>query len=146
MRKINHRLFTLPNGLELVVAETDRFPMVSICLACPAGSYHDPEGLEGMAHFVEHMHFKGTITKKAGEIFSKAEEVGGKINAITDKHSVMYCLKMPDDKWQLGLDLLEDAVFNSVYDPEEIEKEKGVILAEMNDTTEYHESELYKMY
>ncbi|WP_045217670.1 M16 family metallopeptidase [Desulfonatronovibrio magnus] len=146
MREINPRSFTLANGLKLVVVENDKFPMVSICLTCPAGSFHDPEGLEGMAHFVEHMHFKGTSTRKAGEIFASAEEVGGQISAKTDKHLATYTLKMPDDKWQQGLELLEDAIFNSVYSPDEIEKEKGVILAEMNDTNEFHVSRLHEMY
>ncbi|NTU53088.1 MAG: insulinase family protein [Chlorobiaceae bacterium] len=130
---------TLPNGLRIV---SDRVPYVhSITLGVwiDAGSREDPAGSEGLAHFIEHALFKGTVKRDYVEIARCIEVTGGYIDAWTTKEQTCLCVRCLKEHLHLAFDLLADLICNPVFPPEEIKKEKEVVLEEIasvNDTPE----------
>ena len=90
-----------------------------------------------MSHFLEHMAFKGTTTRSAAAIAEEVEAVGGHINAYTAREQTAYYVKMLKEDTALGFDIIGDILTHSVFEPEELERERGVILQEIgqaNDT------------
>ncbi len=126
-------LFTkiLPNGLTAVIKESHRAPVVAVQVWVKAGSAYETEKQAGITHLIEHMIFKGTEKRKPGELAATIEALGGTINAYTSYDYTVYHCVVPSQHLATALDILEDAVFHSKFDPEELEKEKRVVLEEM---------------
>jgi len=130
---------TLPNGLRIVTNQVPWIHSVTLGLWIDAGSREDPEGLEGMAHFIEHALFKGTRKRDYVQIARCIESTGGYIDAWTTKEQTCLCVRCLREHLHLAFDLLADLVCNPLFPPDEIEKEKEVVLEEIagvNDTPE----------
>lgn len=122
---------TLPNGLTLLLRESHRDPVVELQIWAGVGSADERPGEEGLAHFHEHMLFKGTERREVGEVAGEIEGLGGQINAYTSFDSTVYHATLPAAEWRRGLDVLCDAVRNSIFDEEEIAREREVVLEEI---------------
>ena len=122
----------LPNGLTVLVHEDSRFPLAAIRLFVRAGSAHEQPEQAGISHMLEHMVFKGTATRGPGEAAAQIEGIGGELNAATGFDSTMYIMDVPDDHWVLALEVLQDMIFQAAVDPGELESERQVILAELD--------------
>ena len=124
--------YTLPNGLEVILLENHRAPVVSMLVWIKAGSAVEQEGEYGLAHLMEHMVFKGTPTRGPGEIPREIEGAGGQTNAYTSFDQTVYYIDMAGRFMDRGLDVLADMVFNPALDPVEFEREKEVVIEEIN--------------
>ncbi|MHB1415325.1 MAG: M16 family metallopeptidase [Chloroflexota bacterium] len=124
---------TLANGLRILTADIPHARSVSISIFVGAGSRYEEKPVAGAAHFVEHMFFKGTQQRPTSQQISEAiEGVGGIINAEVGKELAVYWAKVPSPHLDIALDILADILRNSRFDPSEIEKERRVILEELN--------------
>ena len=124
---------TLDNGLRLVTADMPHTRAVSIGVFIGAGSRYETNAQAGISHFIEHLCFKGTSTHPtAADISTVIEGVGGMINAGTDRELTIYWCKVAQPYFATSLGVLVDMLLNSVFDPEEIEKERQVIIEEIN--------------
>jgi len=121
----------LDNGVRIVTEKIPHFRSVSVGVWFSVGSVYENEEDNGMSHFLEHILFKGTKTRTAKEIAQAMDSVGGQLNAFTAKECTCYYSNVMDEHLPLALDILSDMVMNSIMDPVEIEKEKGVILEEI---------------
>jgi len=106
----------------------------SIGVWVSAGGRHETVQQNGIAHFLEHMAFKGTTTRSALQIAEQIEDVGGYINAYTSRETTAYYVRVLNNDVPLAVDILSDILRNSVFDPREIEVERGVILQEIGQT------------
>src|SRR3972149_2828169 len=125
--------YTLKNGLQVIFIDTKTFPTLTTLLLIGAGSRYENEKNNGIAHFFEHMAFKGS--KKYPNSFvisSTIEGLGGVFNAFTSKDHTGYWIKSTAGHFETVIDVISDMVLNSKLDPEEIEREKGVIKEEIN--------------
>jgi len=122
---------TLNNGIRLV---HHRIPgIVAHCgLMINAGSRDETESEHGIAHFIEHMLFKGTKKRKAYHILSRLEDVGGELNAYTTKEETAVHASFMKEHYERAIEIISDITFNSVYPSKEIEKEKEVVIEEIN--------------
>ncbi len=122
---------TLDNGIRLV---HQRIPgLVAHCgIIINTGSCDEKEEEHGIAHFIEHMLFKGTKKRKAYYILSRLEDVGGELNAYTTKEETAVHASFLKDDYERAVELISDITFNSVFPEKEIEKEKDVVLEEIN--------------
>lgn len=127
----DNTLTKLENGMNVLVQRDTRFPMVSLRLYVRAGSAYETDEQAGISHLLEHMVFKGTEKRGPGEVAETIEGAGGYLNAATSFDYTVYIIDIPSDSWKLGLDVLQDMVFNVKLDPEELEREKDVVLAEL---------------
>jgi len=123
---------TLSNGLRVIAEKLPHFKSVSAGIWIKTGSSCETEEQNGISHFIEHMFFKGTKNRTAKQIASDMDKVGGQINAFTSKECTCYHAKVMSEKLETAIDVLSDIVKNSVFDAGEIEKEKGVIIEEIN--------------
>ncbi len=121
----------LANGLTLLLCETHAAPVAEIQIFVRAGSADERPGEAGLAHFHEHMLFKGTARRGVGEIAGEVEGAGGRINAYTSFDVTAYHATVPSDRTQGALDVLADAVRHPAFDPEEIARETEVVLEEI---------------
>ncbi len=127
------RLITLPNGLRIVIIDTKSFPTVTTLLLIGAGSRYETEQNNGIAHFFEHMAFKGSKKYPSSFIISSAiEGEGGIFNAFTAKDHTGYWIKSLAEDFPIVIDLISDMILNPLLLTEEIEREKGVIVEEIN--------------
>ena len=132
----NNNIATLPNGLRII-----HLPSPSSVVYCgigiAAGSRHEEPGEEGVAHFCEHMSFKGTRNRSAIQILNCLESVGGDLNAFTNKEDTTFYAAVQKEHFSRAVDLLTDIVFCSQYPQHEVEHEVDVICDEIesyNDT------------
>ena len=121
----------LSNGLTAIVKENHRAPVVAVQVWVQAGSVYETEGERGITHLIEHMIFKGTEKRGPGEVAKEIESVGGSINAYTSLDYTVYHCVVPKQFLDNALDVLSDAVFHSSFDPEELGREKKVVLEEI---------------
>ncbi len=121
----------LDNGLTAVVKESHRAPVVAVQVWVKAGSAYEKDSQAGITHLIEHMIFKGTKKRGPGELARTIESLGGTINAYTSYDYTVYHCVVPSSHLDTALDILDDAVFHSLFDPEELEREKKVVLEEM---------------
>ncbi len=131
------QLSTLPNGLRVATDRIDTVDTVSLGIWVDVGTRHEQADVNGVAHFLEHMAFKGTDRRSALSIAEEIEAVGGHLNAYTSRESTAYYAKVLKEDVPLALDILSDILQNSTFQPEEIERERAVILQEIgqaNDT------------
>jgi len=128
---------TLANGLRVATDQIETVESVSLGIWIDVGTRHEPPELNGVAHFLEHMAFKGTERRSARAIAEEIEAVGGHVNAYTSRESTAYYAKVLKEDVPLALDILGDILQNSTFDPEELDRERTVILQELgqaNDT------------
>ncbi len=128
---MNLLFHTLDNGIRLV-----HHPLPGIVAYCGlvinTGSRDEAAAEQGMAHFIEHMLFKGTRKRKAYYVLSRLEDVGGELNAYTTKEETAVFASFLKDDYDRAIEILHDITFNSVLPEKEIEKEKDVIIEEIN--------------
>jgi predicted Zn-dependent peptidase len=128
---MDHQIFTLSNGIR-VVFKPAKSPITHCCLIINAGSRDEEIGNPGLAHFIEHLLFKGTKKRNTNQILNRLEVVGGDLNAYTTKEYTCLqasCLKPHVER---SIELLQDIAFFSTFPEEELEKEKSVILDEIS--------------
>lgn len=123
----------LPNGIRLVTEKIPSVRSAALGIWVTVGSRHESEKLNGISHFIEHMAFKGTASRSAMDIAKTIERGGGHINAFTGKELTCFYVHVLDEQLPTAVDILCDILLNSVYAPEEMEKEKQVILDEIRD-------------
>jgi len=124
---------TLDNGLRVVTANMPHTRSVCIIIFVGTGSRYETEAEVGISHFVEHLLFKGTTKRAtAREISGAIEGVGGILNAATDREITLYWCKVSVSHLPIALDVLVDILFHSRFDPQDIEKERQVIIEEIN--------------
>lgn len=122
---------TLPNGFRIVTEPMPGLESAAIGLWIEAGARHETEHQNGIAHFLEHMAFKGTARRSALQIAEEIEDVGGYINAYTSREMTAFYARVLRADVALALDVLADIVLNPAFDAREIEVERGVILQEI---------------
>lgn len=124
---------TLKNGLRVLLIDTESFPTVTALVMVGAGSRYERKDNNGIAHFFEHMAFKGSKKyKNSFEISSAIEGIGGLFNAFTSKDHTGYWIKATTEHTHTLLDVLSDMILHPLLEVEEIEREKGVIIEEIN--------------
>ena len=124
---------TLSNGVRVLTAPMPQAQSVSCFVMFAAGARYETADIGGIAHFAEHMFFKGTKRRPtARDIATEIDGIGGEFNAFTGKEYTGYYVKCAAGTRDIALDVLVDMMRNSRFDPEEIEREKGVIVEEMN--------------
>src|SRR6266700_3285613 len=123
----------LPNGLRILTAPMDSAQSVTCAIMLAAGSRYETAETNGIAHFAEHMFFKGTERRpSARDISKEIDAIGGEFNAFTGKEYTGYYVKCAAESRDVALDVLVDMLRHSKFEPDEIEREKGVIIEEMN--------------
>jgi predicted Zn-dependent peptidase len=123
----------LDNGLRVLTANLPEAQSVTCMVMLSAGSRYETADTNGIAHFSEHMFFKGTERRpSARDIAGEIDAIGGEFNAFTGKEYTAYYVKCAAEHRDVALDVIVDMLRNSRFDSEEIEREKGVIIEEMN--------------
>jgi predicted Zn-dependent peptidase len=123
----------LDNGLRILTAPMDSAQSVTCAILLAAGSRYETAETNGIAHFAEHMFFKGTERRPtARDISMEIDGIGGEFNAFTSKEYTGYYVKCAAESRDIAFDVLVDMLRHSKFDPDEIEREKGVIIEEMN--------------
>lgn len=125
------QLHTLSNGFRIVTEYMPGLKSASIGIWVNAGARNERADQNGIAHFLEHMAFKGTRKRSTLEIAEAIEDVGGYINAYTSRETTAYYARVLENDVDLALDVLSDILLNPMFDPTEIEVERGVILQEI---------------
>ncbi len=124
-------LTTLPNGFRIVSEYMPGLQSASLGVWVSAGGRHERADQNGIAHFLEHMAFKGTQKRNALQIAEAIEDVGGFINAYTSREATAYYVRVLKNDVPLAFDVISDIVLNSAFDPREVDIERGVILQEI---------------
>jgi predicted Zn-dependent peptidase len=128
-----YQLERLDNGLRILTAPMESAQSVTCAIMLAAGSRYETPDTNGIAHFAEHMFFKGTERRPtARDISKEIDAIGGEFNAFTGKEYTGYYVKCAAESRDVALDVLVDMLRYSKFDPDEIEREKGVIVEEMN--------------
>lgn len=129
----SHQLTTLPNGLRLITIPMPQVESATVMVGIGAGSRYETKRLNGLFHFLEHMAFKGTKKRPSTlDISTEVDSIGGLFNAFTSKEATAYFIKAAAKHTPLVFDILSDMLTSSLFKPEEIEREKGVIIEELN--------------
>ena len=128
--RMKYNTATLPNGLRIIHLPSTS-PVVYCGYQIAAGTRHEQPGEEGLAHFCEHVTFKGTERRNAMQIINGLEAFGGELNAYTNKEDTTFYAAVHRDHLRRAVDLLTDIVFHSTYPQAEIDKEIEVICDEI---------------
>lgn len=130
---MTHKRTVLPNGLRIITIPMPSFESATVMVMVGAGSRYEAHTNNGISHFLEHMAFKGTEKRPTPlAITSLIDGIGGESNAFTGKEITGYYIKSQATHVELSLDVLSDMLQHSLFDPTEIDKEKGVIIEEIN--------------
>jgi predicted Zn-dependent peptidase len=122
---------TFPSGLRLVTEAMPHVRSVTVGVWLTRGSRHESDEESGVAHFIEHMLFKGTATRSAQQIAQAIDSIGGQLDAFTAKEYASYFIKVLDEHLPVALDLLSDMILHPALAPEDVTKEQSVILEEI---------------
>ena len=122
---------TLPSGLRLLTESMPHVRSATVGVWLARGSRHERDAESGVAHFVEHMLFKGTTTRSAQMIAQTIDSIGGQLDAFTSKEYAGYYIKVLDEHLPLAIELLGDIVMHPAFAPADIEREQSVILEEI---------------
>lgn len=125
------KIIALPNNLRIVFTPLSNTEVAHCALMIKAGTRHEKTGKEGLAHFIEHMLFKGTHKRKSFHILNRLEVVGGELNAFTSKEETCIHASLPAVFTERALELIADLAFNSLFPLKELEKEKEVVCDEI---------------
>ena len=136
--------FTLDNGLELIVIEDHRAPVVTHMVWYRAGSADEPPGSSGVAHFLEHLLFKGTDTLAPGEFSATVAKQGGDDNAFTSYDFTAYFQRIAADRLELMMQMESDRMVNLQLDEQNVATERNVIIEERNMRVENDPSALFR--
>ncbi len=136
----------LDNGVRILTEQRSGTRAVSLGIWVENGSRHEEPRQGGLSHFLEHLLFKGTKTRSAQRIAEEMDAVGGVLNAFTGKENTCYYAKVVDEHLPLAVDVLSDLFLNSVFDPEEIERERTVILQEIASAEENPEDFVHDLF
>lgn len=131
MFEINPDIFTLSNGIRVVYLKRKAF-VAHLGVMIHAGSRFETEDTEGLAHFLEHCIFKGTEKRNALDIITDLDSVGGELNAYTNKEEICVHASFRKIHFEIASELLGDIVQNSTFPEDEIQKEKEIVLDEIN--------------
>ena len=123
--------FKVSNGLDVFVKEDHARKVAAVQLWVMVGSAYETDKERGISHVIEHMAFKGTKKRGVGQIAKEVEEIGGEINAYTSWDETVFHIVAPSSAIYKSIDIVTDAVFRSVIDPNELKKEKQVVLEEI---------------
>ncbi|HKV92107.1 MAG TPA: pitrilysin family protein [Candidatus Angelobacter sp.] len=121
----------LPNGLIVLSEEMPHIRSVAIGIWMKTGSRDEALEVNGISHFTEHMVFKGTKSRSARDIARQVDSIGGNMDAFTGKETICFNIKVLDEHIPIAIDILSDLVLNPVFAPNDINREKGVILEEI---------------
>lgn len=121
----------LKNGIKIITEELNHVRSVSVGFWFRAGSRHETLQESGISHFIEHLTFKGTAKRSAKDIAVAFDTYGGQVNAYTSKEYTCYYAKLLDQHFPIGTELLSDMILNSQYQPEMVDRERGVVLEEI---------------
>ncbi len=127
------KVTTLPNGLRVVSKAMPHVETVAVALHVDAGARHEGAHVNGVAHLFEHMVFKGTATRSARVIAEVVEDVGGSLNAYTARDITVFHARLLKADLALGVEVIADLVTNPVFDADETEREKQVVLQELGE-------------
>ncbi len=125
---------TYPNGLRVIVKEIEYVQSVTMGIMVGVGSAFETQSENGISHFIEHVNFKGTEKRTAFDISDEIDSIGAQINAFTSKDVTCYYVKCIRDHVEKSFEILSDIFLNSVYPKEELDKERTVIIEEINMT------------
>ncbi len=125
-------IVTLDNGIRVVHHRVASTKIVHCGIMLDIGSRDETPSNQGIAHFWEHMAFKGTRKRKAFHIVNRLESLGGELNAFTDKEKILFYASLRDDFYERAVELLADITFESIFPKNQIERERNVILEEMS--------------
>src|SRR6476646_8875117 len=137
---------TLANGVRVITEAMPHVRSVSVGIWVGSGSRRESAEQNGISHFIEHMLFKGTTTRSAEAIAREVDSIGGNLDAFTAKELVCFNTKVLDQHLALAMDVLTDLVLHPMFRPEDIDKEKGVILEELKmeaDSPDYLVHEIF---
>lgn len=123
---------TLSNGLRIIGEHIPHYRSVSVGLWVESGSQYETPRENGISHFIEHMLFKGTTKRTARDIAEEMDAVGGQLNAFTSKECTCFYAKVVDEHLPLAMDVISDLVLHSKLDEDDIAREKGVVIEEIN--------------
>ncbi len=130
---MNHTQSKLSNGATLITVPESHTQAVTVLVLFPVGSRYETPELNGISHFIEHMMFKGTTKRPSTLVLSRElDAVGAEYNAYTSKDYTGYYVRIDAAHLELALDIVSDMLWNSLFDAEELEREKGVIAEELH--------------
>lgn len=133
MYTISYQKSTLKNGVRVIVAPMKSTRAVTVLVLFGTGSKYETKKINGVSHFLEHMFFKGTEKRpRAIDITSLLDGVGGEFNAFTSEEWTGYYVKVDTSHFDLALDVVSDILLHSKFDPKEVNRERGVIIEEIN--------------
>lgn len=127
-----HFIHTLKNGIRIVHNQISTTRIVHCGIMLDIGSRDEQHDNQGIAHFWEHMAFKGTRKRNSFHILNRLESLGGELNAFTDKEKILFFASLRDQYFERAMELLTDITFESVFPESQIERERHVILEEMS--------------
>ena len=134
--------YTLDNGIRLIHQSTNS-PVAHLGLIINTGSRDEQNHQHGLAHFIEHLLFKGTNKRRAHQILSRMEDVGGELNAFTTKEETCIHTSFFDNYYTRAFEIITDIIFHSTFPEKEIQKEKDVIIDEINSYKDNPVEQLY---
>ncbi|MFH1410914.1 MAG: pitrilysin family protein, partial [Patescibacteria group bacterium] len=138
-----HKLTTLPNGLKIILTPIQGTKSVTVLCLVGAGSRYETRDINGISHYLEHMFFKGAQRyKNAAEVSTAIDSVGGDFNAFTGKEYAGYYVKLASHQKEVAFDVIGDMMTGATFLPEEIEKERNVIMEEYN---MYQDTPMYQV-
>jgi len=123
--------YTLDNGVRVIIEKIPTVRSVALGIWIGTGSKYENAEVNGISHFIEHMLFKGTTARSAKQIAESFDQIGGHVNAFTSKEYTCYYARVLDEHAPVALDILSDMYFNSVFDEQELQKEKNVVIEEI---------------
>ncbi|NQZ77987.1 MAG: insulinase family protein [Ekhidna sp.] len=132
MSEKEYELIELPNGIRIIHKEVNHTKIAQVGIMLDIGSRDESLEEQGLAHFLEHMAFKGTHKRNSYHIINRLESLGGELNAYTTKEKVCFYATLLDIHLEKAVELLCDITFNSTFPEKQIEKERTVILEEMS--------------
>ncbi len=133
MPTIEYKKTTLRNGVRVIIAPMENTKAVTVLVLVGTGSKYETKKINGVSHFLEHMFFKGTEKRpRAVDISSLLDGVGGEFNAFTGEEFTGYYVKVATEHFDLALDVVSDILLHSKFDAKEIDRERGVIIEEIN--------------
>ena len=129
---MQYHSYSLQNGARILLVPQKDVKSATVLIMYPVGSRYESDALQGVSHYVEHMMFKGTKKRKNTLILTREiDRLGAEYNAFTSKEYTGYYIKTESGYLNVSLDILSDMLFNSVFDPAEMEREKGPIVEEL---------------
>jgi zinc protease len=150
--KSNATLYSLPDGMRIILLEKHANPMIACMVYVNAGSKYETDSNNGVTHFLEHLLFDGTQTKSRTDITEGIKSKGGYINAFTQKELTCYMVLMPKEFIENGLDVQSDMLFNTIFPDTELAKERNIVIEEIKkdednidyQVEEFFDAEVYK--